>query len=164
MALPEGRSESNLKGRTREMRMREGSTGCAGGREQLIQPKPRLRSHLCVPFMCPGAWEVREKSYKVSLRSCSSPVKGVFYPGWGWQTVGQQQGRGKGLVGWRNLPGISILAWQRSKWSILLIADLQPRWVLTSPYFFRGAGWPWREGSLERYLGYGWTLPINTVK
>lgn len=145
MALPEGRSESNLKGRTRKVRMREGSTGCAGSGEQLIQPKTRLRS---VPSMCPLALRSGRTELQSWLGRCSSPVKGCFWPGWGC----------------RNLPGISILAWQRSKWTVPLIADLQPRWVLRSPYFFRGAGWPWREGSLGRYLGYGWTLPINTGK
>lgn len=58
----------------------------------------------------------------------------------------------------------SISASQRSKWTVLLIADLQPRRVQRSPYFFIGVRWLWREASLERYLGYGWTLPINTVK
>lgn len=73
----------------------EGSTGCAGSGEQLIQPKSRLRSVLS---MCPVTLRTGRKSCKVSLGKCSSPVKDFFCPGWGWQSVGLQQGRGEELL------------------------------------------------------------------
>lgn len=82
----------------------EGSTGCAGKREQFVWPKARLRS---VPSMCPVALrsgrkvkELQSQPGEMQLPYGSVLLLWVGAAGWG-AAAGQA---GKGLVGWRNQP------------------------------------------------------------